>query len=295
MLYITYALNGLLMIAWPLGLGLFLSRKFGLKWGLFAIGAATFLLSQVVHLPLIYGLTALFQNKVLPAPPAAWRLVFNAVMLGLMAGLCEELARYLVLRYWAKSARTWREALMFGTGHGGVEAIILGALVLLSYINMVALRNANLSTLPLSPDQQAALAKQLAAYWSAPWYISLLGAVERLFALCLHLSLAVLVMRAFTRRNLMWLVAAIAWHALADAVAVLGQGAGLDPLRLEGIVGAFALGSLVIIFALRPRQPEPLVQAAPSVVIAGAPASPRSVEKVQADARDQVDQSKFID
>ena len=25
------------MIAWPLGLGLFLSRKFGLKWGLFAV------------------------------------------------------------------------------------------------------------------------------------------------------------------------------------------------------------------------------------------------------------------
>jgi uncharacterized membrane protein YhfC len=295
MLYITYLVNGLVMIGLPLGLGLFLSRKLGTKWSLFALGAASFFVSQVVHIPLLYGLTALFKNKVLPAPPAAWQLIFNAVVLGLLAGLCEELARYFFLRYGAKSARTWREALMFGTGHGGLEAIILGGLVLVSYVNMVGLRSANLSALGLSADQQAALARQLAAYWSAPWYLTLLGAVERLFALCLHLSLAVLVMRALSRHNLLWLVAAILWHALVDAAAVLGQGGGLGALRLEAMVGALALGSLVIIFALRPRQPEPAVEAAPSIILVGAPASPRSLDKVEAEAKEQVDQSKYAD
>jgi uncharacterized membrane protein YhfC len=294
-LYITYLVNGLAMIGLPLGLGLFLSRKLGTKWSLFALGAASFFVSQVVHLPLLYGLTALFKNKVLPSPPAAWQLLFNAVVLGLAAGLCEELARYFFLRYGARLARTWREALMFGAGHGGLEAIILGGLVLVSYVNMVALRNANLTTLGLSADQQAALAKQLAAYWSAPWYFTLLGAVERLFALCMHLSLAVMVMRALSRHNLLWLGAAILWHALADGSAVLGQGAGLGVLRIEAVVGAFALGSLVIIFALRPRQPEAVMEAAPEVVLTGAPPSPRAADRVQAEAQQQADQSKYTD
>jgi uncharacterized membrane protein YhfC len=295
MLYVTYALNGLLMIGLPLALGFFLSRKFGTKWNLFALGALTFFGSQVVHIPLLQGLTALFKSKVLPTPPVAWQLVFNAVVLGLAAGLCEELARYLVLRRWARSARTWRDALMFGAGHGGLEAIIFGGLVLVSYVNMAAVRNVDTATLGLSADQQALLARQLAAYWSAPWYITLLGAVERLFALCLHLSLSVMVMQAFTRKNRLWLGAAIAWHALTDACAVLGQGAGLGPLQLEGIVGAFALASLVIIFVLRPRRPEPVVEVAPSVILAGAPPSPRAMGQVQTDAQEQVDRSKYTD
>ncbi len=295
MLYVTYAINGLVMIGLPIVLGLFLSRRLGTRWGLFGLGAASFFASQVVHLPLVYGLTALFNNKVLPAPPAAWQLLFNAVMLGLLAGLCEGLARYFFLRYGAKSARTWREALMFGAGHGGLEAIILGALVLVTYVNMVALRNANLSAMGLSADQQAALAKQLAAYWSLPWYFTLLGAVERLFTLCLHVSAAVLVMRAITRRNLLWLGAAVLWHSLIDATTVLAAGVHLGAVQIEGVLGAYALASLLIIFVLRPRQPEPAVGAPPSVVLAGAPASPRSIDKMQAEAKDQVDQSKYAD
>src|SRR5688572_30652271 len=117
MLYLTYALNFLLMIALPILLGAFLARRLGVRWSLFGIGAVTFIASQVVHLPLNAGLTALFANQILPNPPLVWKLPFNAIVLGLTAGLCEEIARYVVYRRWIKSARTWREALMFGAGH----------------------------------------------------------------------------------------------------------------------------------------------------------------------------------
>ncbi len=291
MLYVTYVINALAMIGLPLALGFFLSRRFGVKWAVFGFGMASFLASQVIHLPLVQWL----QQSVVPAPKTFWELLAYAAMLGLLAGLFEGAARYLVLRYWAKSARTWREALMFGAGHGGLEAIILGALVLVAYVNMVALRDANLGALGLSTDQQAALAKQMAAYWSAPWYLTLLGAVERLFTMCLHVAAAVLVMRAITRRNLIWLGAAVLWHALIDGTVVLAAGVHLGAVQIEGVLGAYALACLLIIFVLRPRQPEPAVVAPPSVVVAGAPASPRSINKVQAEAKDQVDQSKYAD
>ena len=292
MLFIVHSLNALLMIVLPLLLGLFLWKKLGAKWSLFGIGAVTFIASQVVHIPLLQQLTALFANKTLPAPPAAWQLTFNAVVLGLAAGLCEELARYLVYRFWIRSARTWREALMFGAGHGGIEAILLGGYAGLVFLNMAALQNTPPASLPVSAAQQSLLAAQIAAYWSTPWYLALLGAVERVFALCIHLSSSVLVLQAFTRKNILWLAAAIVWHALVDGVSVFAVST-VGPYQTEAIIGLLALVGVVIILALRPRQPEAAPEPAPSVVLAGAPPSPRTADKAQADVQQQVDQSKY--
>jgi len=291
MLYFTHALNALLMMVMPILLGVFLARRLSLRWGLFGVGAATFIASQVVHIPLNSGLTALFAGKILPAPPDAWKLPFNAVVLGLTAGLCEEIARYLVYRYWIKSARTWREALMFGAGHGGVEAIILGALVALTFVNLVFLRDVDVAALPVPADQQALAAKQIAEYWSAPWYATLLGAVERAFSLCFHLSAAVLVLQAFRRNNRLWLGAAILWHAAVDAVSVYAVGR-LGVYWTEAIVGVFALASVGMILALKPPD-ETLARAvtpAPNV-----PPVPRvaSMPKPKTDLQQQLDDSRF--
>jgi uncharacterized membrane protein YhfC len=290
-LYATHFLNFALMIAMPILLGVFLARRLGLRWSLYVVGAATFAASQVVHIPLNSGLTALFTNRILPAPPVAWRLPFNAVVLGLTAGLCEEIARYLVYRYWIKSARTWREALMFGAGHGGIEAIFFGALAGAAFVQFVTLRNTDLSTLPLTAHQAVVLREQITAYWSAPWYATLLGAVERAFTLCFHLSATVMVLQAFRRQNLLWLVAAILWHAAADASAVF-VGGTWGVYWAEAAVGAFGVASLGLIFALRPggteTLPEPAAASGPETTPARIPAP-----DAEADLRRKVDETRF--
>lgn len=262
MLTFTYALNFLLMIAMPVALGWFLARRFGLAWRLYIVGAITFVLSQVFHIPFNAGLTLAFRNGLLPAPPPQYHLIFNAVVLGLSAGIFEETARYLVLRFSLKEARSWRTALMFGAGHGGVEAIILGLLAGLSFVNLSLIRQ-NPALLAALPAEQLALAQQqVADYWSAPVVMSVLGAVERLFALGLHLSLAVLVMQVFLRGQLRWLFAAIAWHALGNAVTVVV----LDrwgALAAEAALAVIALLSLGILFALRSPEPKPEEPPAP--------------------------------
>ncbi len=45
------ALNTFLMIGLGLGLGLLLHHRFDLPWGLYGVGALTFILSQVGHIP----------------------------------------------------------------------------------------------------------------------------------------------------------------------------------------------------------------------------------------------------
>ena len=292
MLYATHFLNFALMIVVPILLGVYLARKLGQRWGLYLVGAATFIASQVVHIPLNSGLTALFTNRILPAPPAAWRLPFNAVVLGLTAGLCEEIARYLVYRYWIKSARTWREALMFGAGHGGIEAIIFGALAGVAFMNFVVLRSVDAVALPVSADQQALAAQQIAEYWSMPWSVSLLGAVERAFTLCFHLSAAVMVLQACRRKNLLWLGAAILWHAAVDASAVFVVGTW-GVYWAEAVVGAFGAASLAILFVLKPGGTETLPEPAAAASMPETTPARIPVPNPDDDLRRKVDETRF--
>jgi uncharacterized membrane protein YhfC len=223
-----------------------------LSWKLLLAGALTFIASQVLHIPLVLWLTGAFADGTLPAIPQAWALIFNAVLLGLLAGLFEETARYILFKFVLKRARTWNEGVMVGAGHGGVEAVLLGVSAALAFFNMVAYRFADLSTVPGIPPEQLDLARQqVAAYWAAPVYMPFIGVVERVFAICLHLSLSIMVLYALAARKPVWFWLAVLWHALVDGVAVyVGQKFGI---LCEGAVGVMAIFSLWILFALRPR------------------------------------------
>ena len=193
--------------------------------------------------------------------PLAAQQVFSAIFLGMSAGIFEETARYFVLRFWLKKARSWRNGILFGAGHGGAEAIILGVLVLTSFVSMLVIKNTNLAD--VVPATQIELAQQqVAAYWSTPWYDSLLGALERLFTLPVQIALAVLVMQVFTRKNILWLVYAILFHALVDGSAVF-LAPKLGVYWTEALIGGFSVISVLIIFFLRKLDPAPAVLIVP--------------------------------
>jgi len=289
-LVFTHLLNGLLMVAIPVLLGIFLSRRFNLGWRLWWIGGATFILSQVGHIPFNILVGQLFNTGVLPAPPQQYTLLFQSIFLGLSAGFWEEGARYAAYRWWAKDARSWSRGLMMGAGHGGIEAIVLGILVLVTYIAMIAIRNMDLSSL-VPPEQLALAQTQVSAYWSAAWYDTLLGALERSFSVTVQLALSILVLQVFTRRRLYWLWIAIGWHTLVDAVAVYSA-ATLGIYVTELIIAVFALASLAFIFLL--RQPEPEQRVEPEPVPIQAPDSTILSGQVFPTVTDEnLDESRF--
>lgn len=250
------------MIAMPVGLALFLTHKFKLGWRLWWIGAATFVLSQVGHIPFNVLVTPLFNRPTIVALQPTTQTWIQAIFLGLSAGLFEELFRYGMFRWWARDARSWRKGLLTGAGHGGAEAIILGALALYGFIQLAVLRHADLSK--IFPASQLSLAeRQVQAYWSTPWPISLLGALERFLTIPIQISLAVIVVQTFIRKQWFWVWLAVLYHAVIDATAVAGS-AYVKGAWLEVFVAFFAVISVVIIFGLRrpeppePAQPEPL-------------------------------------
>jgi len=290
-LFITHILNALLMIGLPLLLAIFLKRRYKHSWVLFFSGVVGFIVSQVGHIPFNYLLTLLFQRNVLPAPPQEYQLIFNAIVLGLSAGLWEELVRYGTLRWWiGKNVRTWSQALFFGNGWGGIEAIILGGLALLAFFQLLAMRNIDLSGL-IPAAQLELVRQQIESYWTMPWYNSLMGAYERAWTLIIQISFTVLVLQAFTRGKIIWVWLAVAWHALIDALAVYIAGTS-GFVAAEVAVTIAGLISLGFIFAL--RQPEAIE--APSQPLEPLPVQDASILAAQPEPAiiaDKLDDTRY--
>lgn len=251
MIEIMYVINFLGMILTPLAIGFYLAKKFNYSWKLFLAGGLIFIASQILHVPLILALTSTFQS---------WGILIYALILGLLAGLFEETARYILFKFVLKNRREWSEGVYIGLGHGGTEALILGILAALTFANMLAYRYIDLSTVPSIPPEQLELAKQqVQAYWSTPPFLALLGFVERIFAICLHVSLSVMVMYGLASKSQIWFWLAVLWHTIVDASAVMLV-QKISMVAVEGILGAFAILSLGIIFWIKSKYPKSNVQ-----------------------------------
>ncbi len=216
MITTAYTLSVTLMILAPIVAAALLRRRVQAPWFLFLIGAATFIGSQVVHLPLndwLADIGLLPGNNTLEASGIS--LLQTCIILGLTAGLCEELARaagYALLRRF----RRFEHGLMLGLGHGGIEAMVFGGVLTAATLSsLLPLRDMDLASLGLPAAQLAALTQQLVAL-DNPWYAAP-PLIERLLAITLHVILSMLVWRAFDRRRWGYVALAIVYHAFANA------------------------------------------------------------------------------
>jgi len=208
-----------LMLVLPVLVGVWIRRRYGVGWRIYWIGGATFVISQVVHLPLNYALGLLTGTWGV----GLWPLPLMALAAGLSAGMCEQSARWAMLRYLLREARSWKEALQFGAGHGGIEAIILGLIALSAVGSMVIIQTTGMQTLGLEGEAAAQAEQSLRLFWSAPWYTPPLAGLERAFAIAFHICMSVLVMRTIIRSQLSYFLTAVAAHTLFDAWAVWGS------------------------------------------------------------------------
>ncbi len=262
MVTIFLFLNFLLMLVVPIGVGWFIARRLQMRWTLFAVGMGGFVLSQVFHIP--FNWLALQRWELLPTDVSVTaNLLLLSIFLGLSAGVFEEVTRWAIYRFGIEDARTWGKGLMYGAGWGDIEAILLGAIGLLNFSILLGMRQGFFQG--MIPAGQADLVMlQIEMMFGLPWYMALLGAMERVFAICLHLSLSVMVLQLFLRQNRLWLLAAILWHATVNATAVFTIryatpliGEHQAALLTEAVIAIFAFISLGIIFRLRTPEPQP--------------------------------------
>ncbi len=242
------ALQVAAMVALPLVVAAHLVRRWRLSWRLFGVGALGFVGSQVVHVPLLF----------LPKPdPAASPWAF-ALWLGFLAGLCEETARYLVFRRVLTDARSFRQGVLVGVGHGGIESALLGLLV-----------GAGLLQAAKIPPDAAPMVRAVvdAMLGASPW-LRVAAVAERGMAMLAHVALSLLVMSAMRRQALARWGLAVVLHAAMDAIAVRSSMV-FGPYVTELFVACLALFAVAFIAfeairsrGLAPPPPVPASEAA---------------------------------
>lgn len=242
----TFAVVALLEIIVPLVLGYWIVKRFGVSWRVFALGVLFFIVVQVVHAPLVLVTQTPLYLAVLPFGTTA-ALAVLAVYLGLMAGLFEEIGRYLVYRYLfprQNISLTRENGLLFGTGWGGVESMIVALIVLSGMVSYILLTGDG-GAVPL-PDDPVVQAQVEALRTLTPIDI-LPGLAERMMTITLHIAWSLMVLAAVIYGKKALLALAILWHAAVDAAAVyLAQIHGI--LVTEVVVFVFAVLGLAYIF-----------------------------------------------
>lgn len=246
MVVAAFAVVILLEIAVPLALGYWIVKRFGVSWRVFLLGALCFIAVQVVHAPLVLVTQNPLYLALLPFGTTA-ALAGLAVYLGLMAGLFEEIGRYLVYRYIFRRqelALSRENGLLFGTGWGGVESIFVALLVLSSMLSYIVITSDG-GALPL-PDDPAVQAQVDALSSLTPLDI-LPGLAERMMTITLQIAWSLMVLAAVVYGKKALLGLAVLWHAAVDAAAVyLAQTQGI--LVTEAMIFVFAVIGLAYIF-----------------------------------------------
>ena len=213
----------------------------------FFIGCAVFILFALVLEALVHRLIlgsrvgATIQNSV-------W---LYALYGGLMAGLFEETGRFLAFKFMPKRYRSRDvNALMYGAGHGGIEAfVILGITSINNIIYSVLINTgrAEVLTAPLAGDMRKQVEAAIHALITTPSWYFLIGGVERILAVVLQISLSVLVWFAAKKKNrIYYYPLAIVLHLIVDAGAVILSGWNASPLVVEVVVAAFTVLSVLI-------------------------------------------------
>lgn len=203
----------------PIGLYLYLKHKKYARTSSFVTGMLVFILFAMVLETAVHSLVFSLTGTALTG-----NLFLYAVYAALMAAAFEETGRYLAMRFVLRYRFDGKNALMYGAGHGGAEAMIL--LGLTSINNLVNTALINSGSLPdvLSGLDEATLESVLggvAQLWTAPAYIFFVAGFERTVAICLHIALSVLVWRAVRDRKASWYWAAFGGHFAVDFAAVI--------------------------------------------------------------------------
>lgn len=238
-------------LALPVLLFFVIRKKHRLDAAPFFIGCAVFLLFALIF----EG----FVNNLILSSPLGGAIMGNVFLTGafgsLMAGLFEETGRYVAFRtVLKKKLPDARNALLYGAGHGGFEAFIILCAGMISNIVLAALLNAGMADLiRTTATDAAALARLEGAFTTlaqTPSWMFLVGIVERIAAIALHVALSVLVWFAAREKRRFYLYPlAVLLHALVNFFAVVLAGSGWNVWLVEGAI--YLLTALCMLLACK--------------------------------------------
>lgn len=214
-----FTLQAVIVLLGPVLWGWYVQRKTGASWKVWMWGALTFFVSQIVlRTPLLLGLTLLLQQLNLDwsADQSFW---FNLVFLTLTAALFEEGGRWLMMRWRHKDILQWRDGVMFGAGHGGIEAMLLVGFASINNVVLLSMVDTILASVPA--EQLSLVQSQITQLQTVTWDLIALSLWERLLAIIFHTAASLLVLKSVRERKALWWWVAFWLHVLLNGIALL--------------------------------------------------------------------------
>lgn len=200
----------------------------------FLLGAAAFIVSQLLlRIPLL-------QNVL---PQFGWYTAMtvshpflNWIFLGLTAGIFEETARWICIRFWLKKHRRFSDGIVFGLGHGGAEAILTVGISCLNCFLITFVLASGKSQTKIFGVQEALAAQVEVQLQGLTFFDAVAGGAERVLALLMQVGFTMLVFYGVRcGKSLRYLLVAILAHGFIDASIGFWQAAGVTGWALEGI------------------------------------------------------------
>ena len=213
--YLAYGFTLLISLILPILISVILIIRSRVYLKPIIVGVLTFLIFQVFSR--IYIIQVILPTQV-------WYILFTyeypvlyAFLLSLTAGLFEEIGRFIMMKFVLKKM-DFKQALAFGIGHGGIEAMLFVGFAILM-VN------------PLSIDSQNLI----------------MSGLERFSAITFHCGFSVMVYQMVFKSRKFNLIYAITLHTFVNFISVILMMNGVNLWILEGILFIFAILMMLFI------------------------------------------------
>ena len=234
-------------IALPVVLLIVVHKKTKARMAMAVIGAATFFLFAMVLEQILHAVVLGVGGERITG-----NIWIYGLYGGLAAGLFEEVGRFVAMRFAMKKQLSLPNALMYGVGHGGIEAILIVGLASVSNLVTSIMINAGTLEASLGALDQAtkeATLTQLSALWTTPSYQFFLSGIERIVAVTLHIVLSVLVFQAVKLGKKRYWFLAFAIHVGVDFATVIAANY-LNLVLVEVMLAVLVAGVVVLTVSL---------------------------------------------
>lgn len=242
--FLFMAIAGAMSVIFPILILIWASKRGILSWKSVGIGALIFLvfsqiLEKILHL-YVFQWSDLSSNLENP-----WLFALYG---GFAAAIFEEGGRVIAFKYFLRKQQKWGDAVSYGVGHGGMEALLiggLGAINLMIYSSLI--NNGSFDALVGSqlPKEQALMLKE--TLLSNDTWTYLLGGMERFIAIILQIALSVLVFYGLRSGKYKFVLYAVLLHVAFDFAPAMYQKGYINIWAAEGILLLLTIPSVFVI------------------------------------------------
>lgn len=225
---------------------IFIKKKYSTSILATILGAASFFIFAMVIEQIFHSVVMLILGQELFG-----NTLFTAIYGGLAAGIFEETGRFLVMKFLLKKKYDNPfNALAYGIGHGGCEALLILGSAVISNVALSLLYNSGKLVLMLGSAPEDARNQVLLSLRelerNTNYVQFLMGDAERVSAMMIHIGLSLIVWVAVVKRKTWLYPLAIILHALVDGIMVIVAGTGINLWAVEGVIFAMAVVLMII-------------------------------------------------